>query len=158
MHAAHCTLREGTWTRVSLATCPFSANLFTVHRIIIIINIDSSRGGGPERLGRDGLAGEGIGGKCGEAGARRGSDDPQGIGTGRGMGQGPAGESCPAICTCKQAPARHDRGGGQLCTHEGQWCQRIRRNEPDFLPVLLALKRSHSSTETLDALIDEVMN
>ena len=36
MHAAHCTLRKGTWTRVSLAKCSLSANLFTAHRIIII--------------------------------------------------------------------------------------------------------------------------
>ena len=81
-------------------------------------------GAGRRRLGRDGLAGEGIGERRGEAGAQRRIDDQHGTGTGRGMGQGPVGESCPSICTCQAGTCHTDRGGGRLRGHEGQRCPR----------------------------------
>ena len=81
-HAAHCTLRKGTWTRVSLATCPLSANLFTAHRIIINSR-SCSRGGGRRDLAGTGWQGRGSEGSV----QRQGPDE----GATTHKGQGPAG-------------------------------------------------------------------
>ena len=59
MHAAHCTLRKGTWTRISLATCPHSAILFTARKIIRTRKCARSReeGTGEPEGKRDGRGG-----------------------------------------------------------------------------------------------------